>query len=81
MISIQTTLTPHIEILHKDLGYAETFMKKDPNISTLDGLVHLAVELAIQIKSLDVACENWDATLKIIMEVHKTFLDKYTISI
>ena len=45
-------------------------MKKDPNLSTIDGLVHLVVELAIQIKSLDVACENWDATLKIILDVH-----------
>lgn len=41
-------------------------MNKDPNISTLDGLVHLATKLAIQIKSLEVACDNWDATLKII---------------
>ena len=48
-------------------------MKKDSNLSTLDNLVHLAVELAIQIKSLDVACENWDATPKIILEVHKYF--------
>ena len=56
-------------------------MKKDPNLSTLDSIVHLAAKLAIQIKSLHVACENWDATLKIILEVHKTFLDKHTISV
>ena len=70
-----------MEILHKELGYAKTLLKKDPNISTLDGLVHLVVKLAIQIKSLDVGCDNWDATLKIIMEVHKYFLDKYTIGV
>ena len=29
LISIQTTLTPHMEILHKELGYVETLMKKD----------------------------------------------------
>ena len=58
MTSIQATLTPHMVIFHKELGYVETLMKKDPNLSTLDGLVHLVVELAIQIKSLDVACEN-----------------------
>ena len=70
-----------MEILHKELGYAETLMKKDPNLSTLDSLVHLGTELAIQIKSLDVACENWDASLKIILNVHKYFLDKHTINV
>ena len=70
-----------MEILHKELGYVEKLLKKDPNLSSLDGLVQLAVEIAIQIKSLDVPLENWDAALKIIMEVHKSFLDKYTISV
>ena len=68
-------------ILDKELGYVETLMKKEPNNSTLDGLVHLVVVLAIQIKSLEVACENWDVTLKIIIEVHKSFLEKDTISV
>ena len=70
-----------MEILHKELGYVETLMKKDPNLSTLDGLVHLVAKLAIQIKYLDVACENWDVALKIILEVHKSFLEKYTICV
>lgn len=56
-------------------------IKKDPNLSTLEGLVHLAAEIAIQIKSLDVAIDKWDAALKVIMEVHKSFLDKYTICV
>ena len=56
-------------------------MKKDPNLSTLDGLVHLAAEKTIQLKSLDVALDNWDAALKNIMVVHNNFLDKYTISV
>lgn len=68
-----------MEILHKELGFAETLLKKDPNLSTLDGLVHLAAEIAIQVKSLDVAYDNWDAALKIIMTVHQSFLDKHTI--
>ena len=70
-----------MEIFHNELGYAETLMKKGLNLSTLDGLVHLVAKLAIQIKSLHVACENWDAPLKIILEVHKSFLDKHTISV
>ena len=69
-----------MEILNKGLGYAKSLIKKDPNHFTLDGLVHLAAELEIQLKSLDIACDNWDVSLKIIMEVHKTFLNKYTIS-
>ena len=81
LTSIQDSLTPQMEILHKELGYAKILLKQDPNISTLHGLVHLAAELAIQLKSLDVACDNWDETLKIIMEVHKSFLDKHTIGV
>lgn len=47
-----------MEILHKELGYDKTLMEKDPNISRLDGLVHLVAELANRIKSMDVACKN-----------------------
>ena len=44
-----------MEILKKELVYIENVLKKDPNLSTLDGLVHLVVETTIQIKSLEVA--------------------------
>ena len=81
LINIQASLTPHMEILHKELGFVETLLKKYPNISTIDWLVHLGEEIAIQIKSLEVACDNYDATLKIKMGVQKTFLENYTISL
>lgn len=74
-------LTPHMEVLHNELAYVETLLKKDPHISTHEGLVTLAAKLDIQIKSLEVACANWDASLKIMMEVHKYFLDKHTIRV
>ena len=47
LINIQASLTPHMEILQKELAHAKTLLKKDPNLSTLDGLVHLANEIAI----------------------------------
>ena len=53
-----------MEFLQKELAYAEIILKKDPNLSTLDGLVHLATETTIQIKTLEVAIQNWDAALK-----------------
>ena len=81
LTNIQASLTPHMEILHNELRYAKTLLKKDPNIYTLNGLVNLADDFAIQIKSLDVACDNWDVALKIIMEAHKLFLDKYIVSV
>ena len=65
-----------MEILHKELGYAKTLMKKDLDLSLLDGLVHLATKQAIQIKSLEVTGDNWDVALTIILEVHKSFLEK-----
>ena len=77
LINIQASLTPHMEILQQELDYAKTLLKKDPNLSTLDGLVHLAAEIAIQLKSLDVALDNWDSALKHISILHKSFLDKF----
>ena len=81
LMQIQASITPHLEVLHKEKMYAETVLKKDPNISTHDGLVDLIAELAIQHKSLDIALNNWDAALKIILEVNKTFLAKHGITI
>ena len=60
--------------------YVETILKKDPNISTHEGLVDLVAELAIQHKSLNIALENWDASLKVLLEVNKTFLAKRRIT-
>lgn len=77
LLQLQASITPHLKILHKEHAYAENVLKKDPNLSTLDGLVHLVVETSIQHKSLEIALNNWDATLKMIMEVNSTFLAKY----
>ena len=47
LINMQASLTPHIDILQKELAYAKTLLKKDTNLSTLDNLVHLVVETTI----------------------------------
>lgn len=78
---MQASINPQLEVLHKEKMYPETILKKDPNISTHDGLVDLATELAIQHKSLDIALNNWDASLKIFLEVNTTFLAKYGITL
>lgn len=56
-------------------------MKKANQLSTHDGLVDLSAQLDIQYQSLEIACKNWDASLKIIMEIHQSFLDKNAISV
>ena len=76
-MQIQYSITPHLEVLHKEQTYIETVLKKDPNLSTLDRLVHLVAETTIQHKSLEIALDNQDASLKMIMEVNNTFLEKY----
>ena len=81
IINIQASLTPHMEILQQELAYAKTLLKKDPNLSTLEGLVHLAVETTIQLKSLDVALDDWDGALKHVMALQKPFLEKYLTSV
>ena len=48
LIQIQASITPHFEVLHKEKMYAETILKKDPNISTHEGLVDLVEELVVQ---------------------------------
>ena len=47
LMQIQSSITPHLEVLHKEQVYAEIVLKKDPNLSRLDGLVHFAAETAI----------------------------------
>ena len=79
-MQMQASITPHLEVLHKEKMYAEIVLKKDPDISNHDGLVDLATELAIQHKSLAIALNNWDAALKILLEVNKTFLAKHGIT-
>ena len=80
-MQMQASITPHLEVLHKEQMYAETILKKDPNISTHDGLVDLAAELAIQHKSLDITLNNRDVALEIFLEVNKLFLAKHGITI
>ena len=63
-------LTPHMEVLHKELAYAENLMNIYSHLSTHDGLVDLATELDVQYHSLEVACNNWDEKIKTIMEMH-----------
>lgn len=69
-----------MEVLHKEKMFTETILKKDSNLSTSNGLVHLAIEIAIQHKSLDIALENWDTALEILLEVNNTFLAKHGIT-
>ena len=47
-MQIQASITPHLEVLHKEQMYVEAVLKKDPNISKNEGLVDLAVELVVQ---------------------------------
>ena len=47
-MQIYSFITPHLEVLHKEKMYVETVLKKDQNLSTLEGLVDLAAQLAIQ---------------------------------
>lgn len=72
-MQIQSSITPNLDVLHKEQVYVETTIKKDPYLSTLDGLVHLAAETAIQHKSLDISLENWDVALKVLLEVNNNF--------
>ena len=69
-----------MEVLHKEHIYVETILKKNPNLSTHEGLVDLVEELAIQHKSLDIALDR-DVALKILLEVNNRFLSKHGITL
>lgn len=47
LIQIKSSITPHMEVLQKELAYVENILKKDPNLSTLEGLLHLATKTTI----------------------------------
>ena len=81
LINIQASLATHMEILQQELAYTKTLLKKDPDLSTLESFIHLAEEIAIQLKSLDIALDNWDGALKHVMALHIPSLDKYLTSV
>ena len=58
LMQIQASITPHLQILHKEKMNTRIVLKKDPKISTYEGLVDLVAELAIQHKSLDITLNN-----------------------
>ena len=62
-----------MEVLHKEMAYAKNVLKKDPNISTSKGLLHLVAETTIQLKALEIALDNWDTNLEIILGVNNLF--------
>ena len=51
-------LTPHMEVLDKELAYTEKLMKKDFHLSTHDDLVDLVAQLDIQYQSLEATINN-----------------------
>ena len=59
LVSIQTKLLPPLEILKQELAKAKVLMKEDANISTEEGLVELVAKIEIQLKSLEIASNNW----------------------
>lgn len=72
-MKIQSSIIPHLEVLHKEKMYVEIVLKNDPNLSTHEGLLDLAAELAIEHKSLNISLNNWEAALKILLEVINSF--------
>ena len=55
LMQIQSSITTHLEVLHKQQAYAKIVLKKDPNLSTLEGFLHLAAETTIHHKSIEIA--------------------------
>ena len=47
LMQIQSFITPHLEVLHKEKMYTEIVLKEDSNLSTHEGLLELVVELSI----------------------------------
>ena len=80
-ISIQSMLISHLEAMERKMTIAKDLAKRDPHLSIADSLVDLVAQLEIQVQSLYVEIDNWDESLKIILELHKPFLDKHTVSV
>ena len=81
LIQIQSSITLHLEVLHNEKMYAKIVLKKDSNLSSSNGLVHLATKISIQHKSLDTTLANWDAALKTLLEVNNKFLATHSINL
>ena len=53
-------LIPPMEVMKHELSIEEAPMQQDAHISIEEGLVDLAINLEIQIHSLEIANKNWN---------------------
>ena len=74
-------LLPQMEVMKHELSIVEYLMIRDANLSIGEGLVELAATLEIQMLNLEVAKENWKSALAMTDQVHRSFLEKSSLSI
>ena len=58
LISIQSMLTPNMEVLYKEQPQEEALIQKDAHLSTHEGLVDMDARLEIEIQTLDATRDN-----------------------
>ena len=76
LISIQTILLPHLEVMQRDLISAKEVVERDPSLPTSFSLIDLVAMLEIKIQLLELVRNGWDHALAMILQFHKPFLDK-----
>ncbi len=70
-------LIPHLEVMQCELALEKDLVQSHHNISTIDSLIDLVVNLEIKIQVLESIRTTWNHSLTMIIQTHKTFIDKY----
>ena len=81
MISIQSILLPHFEVMQKELKTTKDLVQRDTHLSLANNLIALAPKLEIKIHILESIRSNWDNALAMILQLHKPFLDKNNLTL
>lgn len=67
--------------MQRELIRAKEVAQRDPDISTTKSLIDLVSTLEIHIQLVQSVINGWDHALTMIIYLHKTFLDKYGLTI
>ena len=80
LIEIQNMILPLMDTMHKHIVQARTLVH-DNNFSIVDHVIELSAEIQVALHSSQILQDNWDKSLKLILQVHSGFLSNFGITL
>ena len=65
-----------MDTTQKHIAYSKTLIQ-DNNLSVVDHMIQLSVEVQVALHTYKILQGNWDKTLALILKVHSKFLSHF----